>query len=196
MGGALGSVLLVAAGAVLVLRPDVPVPVVPEAAAPVGAIVEPELPEPRPAPSVAGAPQRIVVPALGVDVPVDPIRTVDDVLVPPTDPRRIGWWADGARPGANSGTALVTGHTVHTGGGALDDLEDLESGDEVSVRTDRGLVRYAVESVETIPADEVARRRVELFDQEGPGRLVIVTCEDWDGTRYLSSVVVTAEPLA
>lgn len=196
MGGALGSVLLVAAGAVLVLRPDVPVPVVPEAAAPVGAIVEPELPEPRPAPSVAGAPQRIVVPALGVDVPVDPIRTVDDVLVPPTDPRRIGWWADGARPGVNSGTALVTGHTVHTGGGALDDLEDLESGDEVSVRTDRGLVRYAVESVETIPADEVARRRVELFDQEGPGRLVIVTCEDWDGTRYLSSVVVTAEPLA
>jgi hypothetical protein len=26
------------------------------------------------------------------------------------------------------------------------------------------------------------------------GRLVLVTCEDWDGTRYLSNVVVVATP--
>jgi len=29
-----------------------------------------------------------------------------------------------------------------------------------------------------------------------PGRLVLITCEDWDGERYLSNVVVTATPVA
>ena len=33
-----------------------------------------------------------------------------------------------------------------------------------------------------------------LFSQDVPGRLVLVTCEDWDGERYLSNVVVVAEP--
>jgi hypothetical protein len=29
-----------------------------------------------------------------------------------------------------------------------------------------------------------------------PGRLVLVTCEDWNGARYLSNVVVIATPTA
>ena len=53
-----------------------------------------------------------------------------DVLVPPADPQRVGWWGEGAAPGER-GRALVAGHTVHTGGGALDDLETLEPGDRV-----------------------------------------------------------------
>ena len=31
--------------------------------------------------------------------------------------------------------------------------------------------------------------------QEVPGRLVVLTCEDWDGARYLSNVVVVADPV-
>ena len=151
--------------------------------------------EPVRAPWEAGAPRRVIVPALGIDVPVVPIRTVGDTLVPPTDPQRLGWWADGARPGAGAGSVLVTGHTVHAGGGALDDLESLGPGDRVTVRTARGAVSYVVERVRVYSKGAVADHADRLFAQDVPPRLVLVTCEDWDGDVYLSNVVVTATPL-
>jgi hypothetical protein len=33
-----------------------------------------------------------------------------------------------------------------------------------------------------------------VFAQDVPGRLVLVTCEDWDGSGYLSNAVVIATP--
>ena len=43
--------------------------------------------------------------------------------------------------------------------------------------------------------DELARRSADVFGRTGPPRLVLITCEDWDGTAYRSNVVVTAEPV-
>lgn len=151
-----------------------------------------------------GSPDRLVVPALDVDAPIRPITAPDRTLVPPADPQVLGWWADGARPGAETGSALVVGHTVHTGGGALDDLETLRAGDEVHVHSHRGTgderrdrtETYVVEDVEVYRKGALARQAAELFSQEVDGRLVLLTCEDWDGTRYLSNVVVTALPVA
>jgi hypothetical protein len=34
-----------------------------------------------------------------------------------------------------------------------------------------------------------------VFRQRGPGRLVLITCEDWNGTTYLSNAVVFADPV-
>lgn len=144
---------------------------------------------------VPGAPRRLVIPTLGVDSPVVPVQAPGGTLVPPADPQRLGWWAAGARPGARTGSALVTGHTVHTGGGALDDLETLRSGDRVAVRTSRGWIRYQVRRVGVYRKGSVAEHAERLFSQEVRGRLVLITCEDWDGTRYLSNVVVTATPV-
>ena len=117
------------------------------------------------------------------------------VLVPPADPARVGWWGEGAAPGAVRGRALLAGHTVHSGGGALDDLEQLTRGDRVVVDSEGGRTRYRVTSVEVLGKGELARRAQRLFDQDGPARLVLLTCEDWDGTAYRSNVVVLAEPL-
>jgi LPXTG-site transpeptidase (sortase) family protein len=142
----------------------------------------------------AGAPRRVVIPHLHVDAPVIPIKAPGRTLVPPSDPQRLGWWADGARPGADEGSALVTGHTVHNGGGALDDLEQLERGDRVLVRTDRGRIPYTVRRVDVYSKGSIAAHAERLFSQDVPGRLVLVTCEDWDGERYLSNVVVIASP--
>lgn len=142
----------------------------------------------------AGRPRRIDIPALGVHASVDPIRVVDRALTPPSDPQRLGWWSGGARPGDRTGSALLTGHTIHTGGGVLADLEELTPGDPISVTGERRRVDYRVSSVSILSTEEVARRYRELFDQSGPGRLVLVTCEDWDGEAYLSSVIVIAEP--
>ena len=143
---------------------------------------------------VPGAPRRVLIPALHVAAPVLPVKAPGGTLVPPSDPQQLGWWAGGARPGAARGSALVTGHTVHTGGGALDDLETLHRGDAVTVRTDRGRITYAVTKVAVYSKGAVADHAERLFSQDVPGRLVLVTCEDWDGERYLSNVVVVAEP--
>jgi LPXTG-site transpeptidase (sortase) family protein len=158
-----------------------------------GSTAEPTA-EPVRAPREPGAPERVRIPALRVDAPVLPVRAPGRTLVPPSDPQRLGWWADGAEPGAARGSALVAGHTVHTGGGALDHLEDLEPGDLVVVRTDRGTLRYDVRRVRVFSKGRIADHAAELFSQDVPGRLVLVTCEDWDGQRYLSNVVVTATP--
>ncbi|MFC6285194.1 class F sortase [Nocardioides sp. GCM10027113] len=141
-----------------------------------------------------GAPRRVRIPALGVSAPVEPVTAPNDTLVPPADPTRLGWWSDGARPGDELGSALVAGHTVNGGGGALNRLEQLEAGDVVTVTTSRGRIDYVVQRTQVFRKGALAREAQRLFSQEVPGRLVLVTCEDWDGTRYLSNVVVTAVP--
>jgi LPXTG-site transpeptidase (sortase) family protein len=143
----------------------------------------------------AGAPTRLVVPDLDVNAPVIPIRASGGVLIPPGDPQVLGWWRDGAVPGAAQGGALITGHTVHSGGGAFDDLETLEPGDRVVVRTVKGRVRYAVTGVTIYRKASLAQDAARVFRQSGPGRLVLITCEDWNGSGYDSNAVVFAEPV-
>lgn len=159
------------------------------APAPIGTTAKPVIAAPEP-----GSPRLVRIPALDVAARVVPVHAPGRTLVPPQDPTRLGWWADGAKPGAGEGSALIAGHTVHTGGGALDDLEDLEPGDAISVRTDRGTVRYAVDRVRVYSKGRIADDATRLFSQDVAGRLVLITCEDWDGERYLSNVVVTATP--
>lgn len=144
---------------------------------------------------VRGVPERLVVARLGVDAPVVPLRAPRRVLLPPSDPRVLGWWRSGAVPGAARGSALITGHTVHTGGGAFDDLETLRRGDGVTVRTTGGSVRYVVTRVRIYRKATLASDAARVFSQSVRGRLVLVTCEDWNGTTYLSNAVVIAEPV-
>ncbi|MDP2772430.1 MAG: class F sortase [Nocardioides sp.] len=155
-------------------------------------------PTSRPTPARAawepGAPRRLVIPALEVDAPVVPVTAPDRTLIPPSDPQQLGWWSEGARPGATRGSALVTGHTVNAGGGALDDLETVQRGDRVVVQTAKMKLTYAVRTVRIYAKGALAQEAARVFSQEVPGRLVVITCEDWDGSQYLSNVVVVAEP--
>lgn len=91
---------------------------------------------------------------------------------------------------------MITGHTVHDGGGAFDDLERLRPGANIVVTTSRGALRYQVTGVTTYRKQALAGQAARLFDQGVPGRLVLVTCEDWNGKVYLSNVVVTARRMA
>lgn len=151
-------------------------------------------PKPIPVPQ-PGLPQRLVIPKLGVDSVVVPITAPGGVLTPPGDAQQLGWWSDGAEPGAAEGSALVTGHTLSRGGAALQDLESLKPGDRISVSTSNGRIVYRVGSVLTFSKGSVATQAQELFSQSVPGRLVVITCEDYNGSVYLSNVVVTATPL-
>ncbi|MCW2813127.1 MAG: class sortase [Nocardioides sp.] len=146
-------------------------------------------PSPRP-----GRPERLRIPSLGVDAPIVPIVDSRRSLVPPADPQVLGWWSPGARPGAVRGSALVTGHTVSSGGGALDDLSDVELGARIEVRTQGQRMPYVVRKVRVFGKGRLLTEADRLFDQEVQGRLVVITCADWNGREYLSNVVVTAVP--
>lgn len=155
---------------------------------------------PAPAPvrveRTPGAPRRVLIPSLGVAAPVVPVRALNDTLIPPADADRLGWWADGAAPGAARGSALVAGHTLQAGEGALQDLEELTRGQPIMVHTDGGPIHYQVARVRVYDKGRLARHAERVFSQEVAGRLVLITCEDWDGSRYLSNVVVIARPVA
>jgi len=150
-------------------------------------------PEPAPTQQFKPTPHHLVVESLGIDAPVVTISMSEDrALDPPADPQRVGWWDGSAKPGAATGQTIVTGHTVHTGGGQLDHLGDLERGAEVML----GKHRYRATEVVTYTKAEVAQNNVELFGQDRPrNRLVLITCDDWTGSEYLTNVFVFAKPI-
>jgi sortase (surface protein transpeptidase) len=203
---AAGTAILALAATLTVVdeqRTAPPAPTPTTAVAEVGAPTTPTpTRRPRPHRPVRPAvPERLRIPALGVDAPVVPIAADDQVLRPPPDPQQVGWWSTGARPGAHHGAALLTGHSVSAGDGALDHLADLTPGARVTLTvqpTTTGAarrLRYQVETVTTYDRAELARRAPELFATSGPPRLVIVTCGDFDGREYLGNVVVRARLL-
>jgi len=151
-------------------------------------------PTEAPTSSRSVAPLRLRFGALGIDAAVVPIRAAGRVLTPPADPSRLGWWRGGSRPGADSGTVLVTGHTVHDGDGALDDLDLAALGDRVVVLGGGERITYDVTEVLLLTKAQLARRAASLFAVNGRHRLVLVTCESWDGAAYEGNVVVVAEP--
>ena len=143
------------------------------------------------------APVHLAIAQLGVDAAVQPVRlSAAGVLDPPEDVERIGWWRGSAMPGAGTGRTVLTGHSVHTGGGVLDDLGALEVGRSLTVRTGTGAMRYRVTGVTVLSREQVTARAERLFGQAGgDGRLVVVSCTDWDGAEYRRNVIVTASPV-
>ena len=133
-----------------------------------------------------------MIPSLHVHAPVLGINPDRGVLVPPSDTTSVGWWRQGARAGARRGAAVLTGHTVSTGGGVFDDLDRLRSGDRVRVTTVGRTLVFVVDRARTYAKRSLARHAARLFGQSGPGRLVLVTCDDWDGEVYGSNFVATA----
>jgi LPXTG-site transpeptidase (sortase) family protein len=136
-----------------------------------------------------------VVPRLHVDSDVIPISGQSGSLLPPNDPQVLGWWREGSPVGAQFGTAVVTGHTVHTGGGALDQLGALAVGDSVRVRTDDGWITYVVQRTHVYSTTELARDAKKIFSHGGTGRLVLITCSNFNGQFYESNAVVFASPV-
>ncbi len=140
-------------------------------------------------------PYSLRIPRIGVEAPVVAIQSNEDrVLLPPRDPGLAGWWSDGAAPGAPEGSAVVVGHTVRAGGGVFDDMGDLRGGDTIEVEGADDALTYRVESVEVISKGDFARLAEQIFSQSGPGRLVVITCDDWDGTAWRSNIVTVATP--
>ena len=162
---------------------------------------EPEETEGRPQAPVIDSPvdpggdDVLYVPSIDLLAPIIDIEMDEDgVLSPPPDPDIVGWWQRSAEPGARRGQTVITGHTVHSGDGVMDELGGLEPGDVVRVRDDNKVVEYRVTDNQTLSTDEVAEHAQMLFGQDREeGRLVLVTCTDWVDGNYLSNIVVVAD---
>ena len=142
-------------------------------------------------------PQMLIVPDIKLRAPIVPIEVdPDGVLSPPSDVHEVGWWKRSAKPGATSGQTLVTGHTVHTGGGVMNRLGDLRPGAIIQIRTRRGTVEYEATKVFVYTKAELAEHAKQLFSQDRKKiRLVLVTCTGWTGRDYTSNIIVFADQL-
>ena len=138
----------------------------------------------------------LVVPSLSINAPLRKIETTrGGVLDPPANPRDVGWWAESAPPGASYGQTIITGHTVHTGGGQMDHLGNAKIGAQVEIIDKGYTIYYTVTKVFTLSKRDVDLRNQELFGQTSPtNRLVLITCSGWTGHGYLSNVFVYATP--
>lgn len=143
------------------------------------------------------SPETLIVKSIDLNAPVVPIETgADGVLTPPADYHEVGWWKDSAKPGAKSGQTLITGHTVHTGGGVMDRLGDLRPGALIQIKTKLGTIDYAATQVFVYTKAELAAHKNDLFSQSRSHyRLVLVTCTGWTGSIYTSNIIVFADEL-
>ncbi|MFD7073050.1 class F sortase [Nocardioides sp. NPDC059952] len=145
-------------------------------------------------PKKKGKVRGVSIESLNVHADVVPLAMEDGTLTPPADAALMGWWKAGAKPGSDEGSVLIVGHTLHNGGGVLDRLGEVDEGDEIVVRTKDEEFSYTVRSVRDLSKEQVAKRSKRLFDTDGEPKLVVVTCDDWDGTSFQGNTVVVAVP--
>ena len=170
--------------------------VLPAPAVPAAPATETPMAEPEPGPDPArGVPVRVEIAAIDVDAAVLTVEMDGGGrLDPPADVTRVGWWAGGARPGSVRGSVVLAGHSVRLGDGVFDDLGALRPGDEIRVRTHRGVVTYAVDGVRDYTVAQVAELGPALFGRDVQSRLVLVTCSGYYAGHYHANTVVLASP--
>ena len=138
------------------------------------------------------------IPQIGVDAHVVPVKSNEErILEPPPNPRVVGWWSDGAAPGAAQGSAVLVGHTLrHTDGGVFDEIGYLSRGDPIEVEGPHSTLTYRVDSIDVLSIGDFAHNAPQIFKQTGHGRLVLITCGNFDGTVWRSNIVIIAAPVS
>lgn len=140
----------------------------------------------------AGAPSRLVYPALGVNAPFERIG-LDRTARPdaagrypignPRDRTNAGWYAAGPKPGAGKGTVITNGHTYRNGSAIFteDFANQIESNQLIHVvQADGGRCSYAVTRIWREVNSKRDYPRIvagqKLYNFAGPERLLLVTC--------------------
>jgi len=123
----------------------------------------------RPAP-----PQRIAIPAAGLDAVVEPVSSNGGAIRVP-DVGRAGWYDAGPRPG-EIGRAVIIGHLdSREGRGLFSRVPSLPPGTRVDVTDRRGEVRrFNVVGAAQVPKDRFPARYV--YGAAPAPVLVLVTC--------------------
>lgn len=145
-------------------------------------------------------PVGLTLPALGVEVPVDPVGVdTDGQMEIPPNAARAGWYRFGPAPGSDRGAAVIAAHVdsvASAGLGPFARLRDLSPGDEAMVAlADGSTVTYRVREVTSYPKTDVTWP--DVFVRDGPAHLVLITCGGrWqpDVRHYSDNVFVHLSP--
>ena len=144
-------------------------------------------------------PERVVVPAAGVDAAVTQVTVSSDgQLGVPDDPRTLGWWAAGPEPGSARGSAVIDGHvdSAARGIGALFRMGKVSPGQQLAVVAREGSEVFTIDAVRQLTKKSLVSSGA--LDQGIGGRLVIITCGgrfDPATHAYRDNVVVFATPV-
>jgi hypothetical protein len=150
-------------------------------------------------PTTGSRPTRLRIASLGIDAPViaSNIDLAQGVLGVPSNIHELGWWADGAAPGAPNGSIVIAGHvdSATAGAGALFPLKNARPGTLIQVTSADGSTRsFRVVSVKTMLKENLP---TDIWSQRGRNHLVVVTCGgrfDPATRHYLDNIVVDAVP--
>lgn len=144
-------------------------------------------------------PVSLTIPAVGIEVPIDPVGVEEDgqMEIPPLA-ERAGWYRFGSAPGEPAGTTVIAAHVdsvASAGLGPFARLVDVEPGTTVTVTSQDGSVRdYVVREVTTVPKASASWGPV--FTRDGAPRLVLVTCGGTfqrEVSSYTDNILVTAD---
>ncbi|UYK40370.1 class F sortase [Microbacterium terricola] len=145
------------------------------------------------------APERVVIDALGIDVPVVPVGVEKGGFMElPDDPAVAGWYRFGSDPDSAEGSTVISAHidAPQYPIGPFSRLRDLATGQAVEVIDAAGDAhRYRVDSVTYYPKAELPAG--DLFERDGAPALVLITCGGAFDARtghYDDNVVVIATP--
>jgi hypothetical protein len=127
-------------------------------------------------PAPPAQPKNTVRLARGGTATLVPKEVVDGVLPVPDGVREAAWW--GAALDAGSGATVFAGHVNWRGAtGPFAELWQAKPGDLVTVVDRNGAVhQFRVRQLVTVHKNDLPSRAQELFGQDGPHRLVLVTC--------------------
>jgi LPXTG-site transpeptidase (sortase) family protein len=139
-----------------------------------------------------GEPERLAISAIDVDAPVLPVGTTPEgAQEVPSSLAATGWWRDGQKPGQD-GNAVIVGHTASKGDGVFDELGELEKGDEITVSAGKRSLTYTVTKEQVVEVADFATVADEIYREDGTSGLVLMTCGDWNGTAFETTVIVHA----
>jgi hypothetical protein len=147
-------------------------------------------------PAPVSAPVRVLVPSLGIDMPIEGVGLDGDAMALPANPAVAAWYRYGPAPQSPAGATVIAAHvdSLVYDLGPFARLAEAPGGTEIEVHTTDGSVqRYAIASIDTVLKQDVPWAGV--FDRSGPPRLTLVTCGgefDYQARRYLANVIVSA----
>ena len=140
-----------------------------------------------------GPPKRLEIPRLDVDAKVLALGKAEDGSQEvPKALDDTGWWRHGSKPG-EPGNTVIVGHTASKADGVFDDLGTLRRGDLIAVRARDGARNYRVTDTEEVAVENFASASDSIYRETGPSGLVLLTCGDWDGSDFDTTVIVRAD---
>ena len=192
--------------AVAGVRMLVPSTAQPPAAAPDGAALPGGAPAPRgdrthvAADSTPFRPTGLILPS-GTKARVLPAGVLGDgSFAVPQLPSDVGWWTGGALAGEPFGNLVLSGHvdSRRFGVGALARMKTVRPGQVLTVTAPGRTMRYRVISTLQVPKARLTATS-EYFAQDGPHRLVVITCGgpfDRERHSYQDNLIVVARPVS